>query len=303
MQEISTFIPDSEEGARRTLSLEALRSFVAICELGSFRRAAARVHKSPSAVSLQIAKLEDGLGVTLFHRDARRVALTEHGETLLGRARRLLSLSDETVALFRKPALSGRLTLAAPHDLGVSLVPDLLRRVAESHPGLRVDVRLGPSAMMREALDAGTVNLALFNDVGPSDPTAREVFSEPLAWLMLKGGRAARQIPLPLAIAEIGCAWRDAALGALEAAHRDYRIAYASDTAMGQIAAVRADLAVAALPRSLVDRDLVEVPVEHGLPRLPLTHIRMMTDGSDLADTLLSFAVKGDVVKGREGIV
>lgn len=274
--------------ARRTLSLAALRSFVAICETGSFRRAAARVSKSPSAVSLQIAGLEGMLDARLFDRDARRVDLTESGETLLRQARQLLRLGDETVALFHAPALSGQLTLAAPHDLGISLVPRLLRRLADSHPGLRVDVRLGTSAIVQEATRAGAANLALFNDVGPPDIATRALFSEPLVWLMLNGGGAARQDPLPLALAEIGCAWRDAALAALQATGRDHRIAYASDTSMGQVAALRADLAVAPLPRTLAGRDLVEVPEEHGLPDLPQTHVRLVDDGSALAEAAVS---------------
>lgn len=289
MQENETDdIWDGRDPANRTLNLEALRSFVAICETGSFRRAAGRVHKSPSAVSLQIGKLEELLGARLLDRDARNVALTSQGETLLGQARRLLGLNDETFAIFQKSPLAGRLSLAAPHDLGVSLVPGLLRRLAEVHPDVHVDVRLGPSATVRTGITDGSVNLALFNDVGASDIHAHNLFSEPLKWLALDGGRAVRKEPLPLAVAEVGCAWRDAALTALQASGRAYRIAYSSDTSMGQVAAIRADLAIAALPLSLADRDLVEVPSDCNLPDLPLTHIRIADDGSELARTFVA---------------
>lgn len=185
--------------ANRTLNLDALRSFVAICETGSFRKAAARVHKSPSAVSLQISKLEEVLGTRLLHRDARHVDLTEQGGTLLRQARQLLSLSDETFALFQETALAGRLRLSAPHDLGVSLVPGLLQRLAEVHPDVHVDVRLGTCEAVQKGIVDGTVNLALFNDVGASAFPAQDLFSEPLKWLVLDGGRAGQQDPLPLA--------------------------------------------------------------------------------------------------------
>lgn len=274
---------EGRDPANRTLNLDALRSFVAICETGTFRRAAARVHKSPSAVSLHISNLEELLGTRLLHRDARHVDLTEQGTTLLGQARRLLGLSDETLALFHKSPLAGRLSLSAPHDLGVSLVPGLLRRLADVHPGVHVDVRLGTSEAVRNDITDGRANLALFNDVGPSTIPTLDLFSEPLKWLMLDGGRAVRQDPLPLAVAEVRCAWRDAALNALQATGRAYRIAYSSDTSMGQVAALRADLAVAALPRSLADRDLVEAPAQYGLPRLPLTFVRVADDGGELA--------------------
>ncbi|MBN9885792.1 LysR family transcriptional regulator [Salipiger abyssi] len=274
----------------RTLNLDALRSFVAIHETGSFRRAAARVNLSPSAVSLQIGKLEDVLGQRLLDRNARRVALTEQGERLLLQARSLLSLSDETMAMFRTPALEGRIALAAPHDLGMSFVPQLLGRMAERYPRIRVDVRLGASGEMLDGFRAGRSNVVLFNDVGPPEITSLRLRSEPLAWLMARGGRAHLEDPLPLAMAETGCSWREAALAALSASQRPWRIAYCSDTSMGQVAALRADLALAALPRSLAQGDLVEVPETAALPALPQTEIRIAHDDSALARAMVSLA-------------
>ena len=271
----------------RTLNLEAIRSFVAICDTGSFRGAATRVHKSPSAVSLHINKLETLLGSRLLERDARHVTLTEQGRTLLGQARLLLGVNDETLSLFQNAPLSGHLCLAAPHDLGMSLVPGLLQRIAAVHPKVHIDVRLTTTDIVKAGLLDGTVNLALFNDVAPSTIPAIDLFSEPLKWLTLNGGRAAELDPLPLAVAEPGCAWRDAALNALQAINCPFRIAYSSDTSMGQVAAVRADLAIAALPQSLADRDLVEAPAHYNLPQLPLTHIRAADDGSALAKTIV----------------
>lgn len=290
VQDNSTNAP----GESRTLNLDALRSFVAICETGSFRRAAERVHKSPSAVSLQIGKLEDLLGVRLLDRDARHVAVTGHGQTLLGQARRLLGQNDDILAQYRHAPLQGRLCLSAPHDLGVTLVPGVLRRLSDMHPGVHIDVRLGASDAVLKGLTDGAVNLALFNDVGAAKIPAQDLFSEPLKWLVLDGGRAAAQDPLPLAVAEPGCAWRGAALDALQTAGRAFRVAYSSDTSMGQVAALLADLAVAALPQSLADRDLVEAPPEHGLPQLPLTQIRIADDGSALARACVT-AVAADL--------
>lgn len=263
--------------------MDALRTFVAICDTGSFRRAAARVNRSPSAVSLQLAKLEENLETKLLRRDARNVGLTEDGERLLAYARRLLGLNDEVLAAFCGSPLSGRLRLAAPHDLGTSLVPQMLRRLADVHPGIAVEVRLGTSEAVQGLFGSGEANLALFNDADVPPVKALDLFSEPLLWLMCAGGRAIERSPLPLAVAEVGCAWRDAALERLQLSGRDYRVAYYSDTSMGQVAALRADLAVAALPGSLAGHDLVEVPAETGLPALPRTHIWLADDGSEPA--------------------
>lgn len=290
---------DGSLPVNRTLNLDTLRGFVAICETGSFRQAAVRVNRSPSAVSLQIGKLEALLNAQLLHRDARSVVLTEQGEVLLGFARRLLGISDEAMSLFHGSPLSGRLRLAAPHDLGITLVPGLLRRLAETHPGIVVEVRLDTTETVQRQLSDGEANLALFNDVGAPPIRVQDLFSERLVWLMRDGGRAVEREPLPLAAAEVGCAWRDASLQALQTAERPYRIAYSSDTSMGQVAALRADLAVAALPVSLADRDLVEVPADYGLPRLPQTHIRMADDGSELAGAFVALVINDLGANGR----
>lgn len=282
---------DRPRATNQTFNLDSLRTFVAICETGTFRSAATRVHRSPSAVSLQIGKLEEQLGVKLMSRNARHVTLTEKGEVLLGFARQLLGISDEAMTAFRGSPLSGHLSLTAPHDLGVSLVPNILRQLAETHPSIVVDVRLETSENIMQLLASGKVHLALFNEAAQPSINVRELFSEPLVWLMKDGGRAIERSPLPLATAKIGCAWRNAALAALETDNRTYRIAYSSDTSMGQVAALRADLAIAALPKSLANQELVEIPPNHGLPALPRTHVYLADDGSDLAKTFAASVV------------
>lgn len=274
----------------RVLSLEALRSYVAIHETGSFRRAAERVSLSPSAVSLQIGKLEELLGQRLLERNARQVVLTEHGEVLLRQARQLLAINDETLALFCDAALAGRVLLAAPHDLGMHFVPELLRQMAGRYPGIRIDVQLGTTSSVLADFKNGRSNVVLFNDVGAPSIASREVWSEPLAWLMARGGRAFCHDPLPLAVAAANCTWRAAALSALDAYGRPYRIAYSSDAPAGQAAAVRADLAIAALPASMADSHLLPVPADMGLPELPQTHVRLAHDPGPLACVLADLA-------------
>lgn len=230
-------------------------------------------------------------------RDARHVALTEGGSNLLARARHLLAINDETIASFQASPVTGRLALAAPHDLGVSLVPGFLKRLSVVYPDLQVDVRLGSTEFVQSELATGAVSLGLFNDIHPASDGTTTLYSERLAWLALKGGQSSQRTPLPLAIAEAGCAWREAALDALHAADQAYRIAYSSDTSMGQIAAVRADLAIAALPVSLASHEMAEVPPTRSLPQLPDTHIQVVDDGSQLA--LLCVPIMSDDLRGQ----
>jgi len=128
------------------LDNDILRTFVAIAETGNFSTAAEVVFRTPSAVSMQIKKLEEQLKTTLFLRDARSVTLTAHGETLLTYARRMIALSNEAVSRFVMPELTGVVRLGAPEDIGErGLLPGILKRFAEAFPAIMVDVTIAAS--------------------------------------------------------------------------------------------------------------------------------------------------------------
>src|SRR5689334_24530232 len=95
------------EPAMHLLDIDQLRTFVAIAESGSFTRAADVVHKTQSAVSMQMRRLEERIGKPIFMRDGRASKLSEDGERLLGYARRMVRLSDETIAAFDETELTG----------------------------------------------------------------------------------------------------------------------------------------------------------------------------------------------------
>jgi DNA-binding transcriptional LysR family regulator len=193
---------------------------------------------------MQIKKLEEQLGVAVFERDARSVTLTSDGEILLGYARRLLALNREAVAKFVAPTVTGVVRLGSPDDIGECVLPLVLKRFAETHPGVTVDVVIDQSTNLRKRLD------------------------EELVWAGAKCGTAYRRDPLPLSIWEEGCAWRGNALEALEKSGRSYRIAYMSSHSTGQRAAIQADLAIAPFGKTLLGEGIVALGPEHNLPQL-----------------------------------
>ena len=263
------------------LDIDLARTFVAICETGNFTRAAERVFRSPSAVSLQVKKLEDIVGRPLFRRETRSVELTVDGQYLLGFARKMLKLNDETLDYFRRPVMEGRVRFGAPNDAGVFAVPQILRRFASTHPHVEVEVRLDTSAELKRRCVAGELDVALFTCEEGGGLPVREVHTEMLVWVGLKNGCAVTRDPLPLALAEQGCFWRSQALDALDRVGLDYRIAYSSEQCQAQIAAVEADLAIAALPASVLSPRLVRLDGPGGLPALGTYRVDMMIrDGS-----------------------
>jgi DNA-binding transcriptional LysR family regulator len=235
------------------LDSEVLRTFVTIAESGSFTRAAQQLFRTPSALSMQIKRLEEILGQTLFVREARHVRLTAEGEVLLGYGRRLLKLNAEAVNQFLAPTLEGRVGLGITDDVVGRILPTVLAQFARSHPAVQVDVVVGRSKDLLARLDEGELDLALVM-AGEPGQTARGkvVHSEPLVWAGREDGVAAQRTPLPVTLAQQGCAWRRIALNALDHAGINYRIAYSCDHCAGQEAAMLADLAVTAFPKSLI---------------------------------------------------
>lgn len=260
------------------LENDLLRTFVAIADTGSFTRAAQRVHRTTSAVSMQVKRLEETLGRSLFLRLGRTVSLTPDGEALLSYGRRMLQINEEAVARFLAPAVDGRVRFGAPDDFGTRFLPNILARFAAIHPQVEVDVVLAPSVTLMSRLDAGELDLTLVTAGSTETPPERgvTVYTEPLVWAGLKGGRAQEEEPVRLALSSPGCAWRGAALAALDAAGKPYRIAYNSEHCQGQLAAVLADLAVAPLPRSLITPPYALVESHYGLPALGDYHILLV---------------------------
>lgn len=291
------------------LENDVLRTFVAIAETGSFARAAKAVYRTPSAVSMQIRKLEDTLGRSVFVRDGRSVRLTPEGEALLGYARRMLRLSDEAVGLFRAPEIEGIVCIGTPDDFGTRFLPNILSRFARTHPAVDVYVTLGMSNGLLETLDEELLDLTLITTAfGPEVlERGRIVYTEPLAWAGLECGCAYEQRPLPLALAPQGCAWRATALAAVEGAGIAPRVAYTSPHCAGQLAAIYADLAIAPLPESLLSKPLERLDERHGLPSLGEYHIVLASRPNigPAAEALARHVVESfrDIARGGQAVL
>ncbi|MBE7185234.1 MAG: LysR family transcriptional regulator [Methylobacterium mesophilicum] len=251
------------------LELDVLRTFVAIAETGSFTMAATMVFRTPSAVSMQIKKLEEQLGRAVFLRDARSVKLTSDGELLLGYARRLLAINREAVSKFVMPDIVGVVRLGSPDDFGEQVLPTVLKRFAQTHPSIAVDVTIDQSSNLRRRMDDRALDITILT-AGPKTLAegAEILLTDPIVWAGAKGGSAHLREPLPVSLWEEGCAWRAGALEALGRAGRDYRVAYMSAHTAGQRAAILSDLAVAPLPKSFMGSDLVQLGTKDGLPEI-----------------------------------
>ncbi len=226
------------------IDMDVLRTFVTGVDLGSFAKAADRLGRSPSAISLQLRKLEEQTGQTLFQKQGRGLALTEAGELLIGYARRILDLNDEAhAALSGLTELQGWVRIGLPQDFAETWFPGLLGRFAKTHPKVRVEARVDRGSALAEAVTRGDLDLALtWGRMG--NPAAEIVAQRAVVWVGPEGFRRDEGEPLPLIAFDNPCAFRSAGVEALEREKIAWRHAFASPSLAGLWAAVTAGLGV-----------------------------------------------------------
>lgn len=243
-----------------SLDMDALRSFVAGIECGSFALAAQRLCRSTSAVSAQLKKLETQCGAELVVKQGRYLALTPSGEMLLSYARRLLALNDEAQRAVRGELLKGELRIAMQEDFGESLMPALLSQFTRQHPGLNITARIDRNRALRQAAIEKQVDIALLWQPEQVIEESEFLGECPLVWIaspqldvkaLLAGGE-----PLPLVMFDAPCQMRSRAIAALDRAGIAWRVVFTSLSLSGIWAAVQAGLGITlrspvGLPRHL----------------------------------------------------
>jgi DNA-binding transcriptional LysR family regulator len=254
--------------------LDLLRTFVAIVDSGGFTRAAERVGRTQSTVSLQIKKLEDGLGRRLFEREpGRELQVTPDGEILVTYARQMLRLGDEARSRLMEPDIAGTVRLGTPEDFASMHLPDVLARFARAHPRVALDVNCDFTVNLLDGFAKGQYDLVLFKREPQGPGGGIGVWRELLVWaassrLVLSPGE-----PLPLVLAPVPDVYRKRALATLDEAKRPWRIVYTSPSLNGLQAAVKAGLGVTVLPKEMVPAGFVLLGPDQGLPALPDTEI------------------------------
>jgi len=268
------------------LDMDVLRTLVTAQQLGSFNRAAAQIGRSQSAVSQQIRKLEEQVGEPLFHKQGRNLVLTDAGEVVLAYARRILDLNDEAVAALHGRAAEGQVRFGLPADFAETWLPTALGRFKRTHPAVRVEAVVDRNRKLLERLDKGELDLVLAIGSGTRSDAA-VLAPLPLAWI----GPAMPQPvwspgePVPLAMYEPPCFFRQRALAALDAAGVPWRIAFTSPSLHGLWAAVAAGLGVTL--RTAVGLPATLRAVDDGLPAIaePALPVCLHDGGRVLAPT------------------
>lgn len=243
--------------ASPTIDPELLRAFVTVVDSGGFSAAAQRLLRGQSAVSLQVKRLEERLGVRLLDRGPRFLKLTGEGEAILESARKILALNEELAARAREPELAGVVRLGAPEDFATTRLPAILAGFTRTFPRVALEVTCELTLELLDRFHAGGLDLALIKREPAGPAEGMRVWREPLVWVAADHDAAKVDGPLPLVCSPRPCLHRKRATSALDSVGRPWRIAYSCQSLSGNHAALRAGLGVAVLPLDMVPADLV----------------------------------------------
>jgi DNA-binding transcriptional LysR family regulator len=258
---------------RVNLDLDTLRALVVANDLGGYGQAATRLGRTPSAISLQMKRLQEDVGATLFRKDGRGVALTEAGEIVLRFGRRILAMNDELLDTIRGASLAGNVRLGFSQDFAETVLPSVLSQFSQLYPLVQMEVRIEGNAALVDAVEKGQLDLALA--VGHAHRPTAEILGElELVWIAGRAFSRRDDQPLPLVLLGPQCAFRKEATERLDQSKIPWRIAAVSPSLAGLWASAIGGLGITArsalgLPRKLTwNKEMFDLPA---LPAFPVT--------------------------------
>lgn len=255
------------------MDTQALSAFLEVADTASFSKAAERLFLSQPAVSKRIATLEDQLGRQLFDRVGRQISLTDAGRALLPYARRVLhDIEDGRRALsMLSEKVEGRLSIGTSHHIGLHRLPPVLRAYTLAYPEVDLDIQFMDSEVACEAVLAGKLEIGIVTL--PSQPLpqlkSRLVWPDPLAVVVAPGHPlAALKKPKLGDLAEHPAVLPDEATythrivtAALTQHGLKPRIRLATNYLETLKMLVVIGLGWSVLPRSMLDKDLIALPI------------------------------------------
>jgi len=259
----------------QSLDLNSLRSFVLAVDLGGFARAAAAMHRTPGAVSLQMKALEHRIGRPLFVKAGRSQVLSEAGALLLEHARRMLQLNDETLAALDGLGVDGAVRFGMPQDFADTWLPLALARFARAHPAARIELKVDRNDSLASAVERGLLDLALAFNLGGARAAPAPLMRLPMRWIAHPGWRPRANEPVPLLLLERPCMFHEAATDSLDRAGRPWRVMLTSASVSGLWAAAEAGLGVTVRAEIAPRRALQVVAAATRMPRLPHAELRI----------------------------
>ncbi|PQJ62658.1 LysR family transcriptional regulator [Photobacterium angustum] len=253
------------------MDIDALRSFLAFVETGSFTRAAKQSFRTQSAISMQMKKLEDELNTQLFTKDGRMLVLTEDGQRLATHATQIIATHDEALLELKNKLPQQTIHLGCPDDYAESILPYIVALLREEHPHISLQITCAPSVHLKGLLDSNRLDLAIVT----RSPTSQEGYflqTDKGIWVGSPHHDIVNQQPLPIVLFQRDCKFHSAAIEGLIKRNRHYQLVSCCSSATANKGLVRQGLAISAMAKCSMPNDLIELTAPH-LPSLPVVDI------------------------------
>lgn len=243
-----------------------IRAFLAVARIGNFTRAASELHVSQSALTVQIKQLEDSLGVSLFDRGKRRVALTDAGRDVLGPLERILVDTESIVSRTREltSLRRGLVTMAVLPSLAARIVPKAIRKFTKMYPGVVVRIRDIVAEKIIEVVKKEEVDFGISNRLRPDKELKTSLLlTDRLCAFVSRNHLLAKQETMTLidlAAHQLIVTGRDSGVreileNALRKAKRPLAIAYETNYISTVLGLAKEGLGIAILPEVAADMD------------------------------------------------
>jgi DNA-binding transcriptional LysR family regulator len=242
-----------------------LKTFMAVVQTRRFTEAGRRLGLSQSTVSQHVRRLEAIAGRRLLARDTHAVSLTSDGEAMVGFARSILEVQERAERHFTGSELRGRLRFGVGEDLVLSRLPEILKEFVTANPRVDFELTVGVSAYLYEKLESGELDL-VFAKRRRGEERGHPIWRERLVWAGPKGFHLGHGQPVPLIVFQSPSITRDIAMETLERAGLPWRIACASGSFHGLVAATMAGLGLAVLAKAFVPASLEDLSSPLRLP-------------------------------------
>ena len=265
------------------LDFDLLRTFIAVVDTGSLTRAAIQLHRTQSAISMQIKRLESQLNQNLFQREGRGLSLTHQGKSLVSYARRLLSLHDQALNDLTRKEVTTHLRVGCPDDYSLILLPKLISLLRAKNSDVRVSIYTANSGRLRQAMDENEIDLAILTRL-PNSNEGALIYQDQGVWVA-KNAEDFNQRPLPLVLFEPSCKFHSSVIDGLEKADISYDLICDASHVSLLSELVRQGRGVSVMPKNAVAADLV-IFEEHMLstnilPELPVAEVIISLKGAE----------------------
>ena len=275
---------------RRNLDIASLRSFVTVLDTGGVTRAAEQLHLTQSAVSMQIKRLEEALGLGLLRKVGRNVEPTSQGEELARHARRVVAEDGALWNAMTVPKYEGELRLGVPHDILYPQIPNVLRAFDRDFPRVQLTLIDGYTVLLKEELKHGKLDLALSTE-RQVERSGEELCPLELVWCGATDGIAWERSPVPLGNCS-RCIFRQDVIEAMDTEGLPWEMAYETEHEQTAVAVAASDRSIMVQPRGAYGEHLAEI--QHGgkLPSLPQYKVGMYLKSgknTDLAQELARY--------------